>query len=129
MEKTGCKIICGAPMTLAVRELIMMMMCVILTSYCVFLDSCPVQFEMFKVATYIKYICTVDIRHRVCRLPYLRCFSYTHARTHSGLAPRTRRDPFRYHTLSSASTADCLSDCRLLITACVLYLLVVAYLL
>ena len=71
----------------------------------------------------------VDIRHRVCRLPYLRCFSYTHARTHSGLAPRTRRDPFRYHTLSSASTTDCLSDCRLLITACVLYFLVVAYLL
>ena len=26
MEKTGCKIICGAPMTLAVKELMMMMM-------------------------------------------------------------------------------------------------------
>ena len=26
MEKTGCKIICGAPTTLAVKELIMMMM-------------------------------------------------------------------------------------------------------
>ena len=71
----------------------------------------------------------VDIRHRVCRLPYLPCFSYTHARTPTGLAPRTRRDPFRYRTLSSASTVDCLCDCRLLITACVLYFLVVAYLL
>ena len=31
MEKTGCKIICGAPMTLAVMELMMMMvMCFIL---------------------------------------------------------------------------------------------------
>ena len=26
MEKTGCKIICGAPMTLAVKGLMMMMM-------------------------------------------------------------------------------------------------------
>ena len=26
MEKTGCKIICGAPTTLAVKELMMMMM-------------------------------------------------------------------------------------------------------
>ena len=37
--------------------------------------------------------------------------------------------PLRYRTLSSASTADCLCDCRLLITACVLYFLDVAYLL
>ena len=28
MEKTGCKIICGAPTTLAVKGLMMMMMCV-----------------------------------------------------------------------------------------------------
>ena len=28
MEKTGCKIICGAPTTLAVKGLIMIMMCV-----------------------------------------------------------------------------------------------------
>ena len=28
MEKTGCKIICGAPTTLAVKELMMMMMTV-----------------------------------------------------------------------------------------------------
>ena len=27
MEKTGCKIICGAPTTLAVKGLMMMMMC------------------------------------------------------------------------------------------------------
>ena len=26
MEKTGCKVICGAPMTLAVKGLMMMMM-------------------------------------------------------------------------------------------------------
>ena len=29
MEKTGCKIICGSPMTLAVKELMMMMMMMI----------------------------------------------------------------------------------------------------
>ena len=29
MEKTGCKIICGAPMTLAVKELMMIMMMII----------------------------------------------------------------------------------------------------
>ena len=30
MEKTGCKIICGAPTTLAVKGLMMMMMCLFL---------------------------------------------------------------------------------------------------
>ena len=30
MEKTGCKIICGAPMTLAVKELMMMMMMIMM---------------------------------------------------------------------------------------------------
>ena len=35
MQKTGCKIICGAPTTLAVKELMMMMMTSIsLTKYC-----------------------------------------------------------------------------------------------
>ena len=33
MEKTGCKIICGAPTTLAVKELMMMMMMVLSTIY------------------------------------------------------------------------------------------------
>ena len=30
MEKTGCKIICGAPTTLAVKELMMMMMMIMM---------------------------------------------------------------------------------------------------
>ena len=34
MEKTGCKIICGAPATLAVKGLMMMMMMVCVTSMC-----------------------------------------------------------------------------------------------
>ena len=33
MEKTGCKIICGAPTTLAVKGLMMMMMMMISQSY------------------------------------------------------------------------------------------------
>ena len=38
MEKTGCKIICGAPTTLAVKELMMMMMMIGVCS--VFLCVC-----------------------------------------------------------------------------------------
>ena len=34
MEKTGCKIICGAPTTLAVKGLMMMMMCVCVCTSC-----------------------------------------------------------------------------------------------
>ena len=38
MEKTGCKIICGAPTTLAVKGLMMMMMCVcVCVCVCVFM--------------------------------------------------------------------------------------------
>ena len=33
MEKTGCKIICGAPTTLAVKGLMMMMMIIVLTYF------------------------------------------------------------------------------------------------
>ena len=42
MEKTGCKIICGAPTTLAVRELMMMMM-MISTSYFRYFFKCSDQ--------------------------------------------------------------------------------------
>ena len=52
MEKTGCKIICGAPTTLAVKALMMMMMCEILREagqhwsdqHC-----CPSLWNQFKV--------------------------------------------------------------------------------
>ena len=33
MEKTGCKVICGAPATLVVKGLIMMMMMMMTTTY------------------------------------------------------------------------------------------------
>ena len=33
MEKTGCKIICGAPTTLAVKELMMMVVMMMLYTY------------------------------------------------------------------------------------------------
>ena len=36
MEKTGCKIICGAPTTLAVKELMMMVMMIITYNYFIF---------------------------------------------------------------------------------------------
>ena len=35
MEKTGCKIICGAPTTLAVKGLMIMMMCSVRVNVCV----------------------------------------------------------------------------------------------
>ena len=39
MEKTGCKIICGAPTTLAIKELMMMMMMMIMVKASVMMIS------------------------------------------------------------------------------------------
>ena len=40
MEKTGCKIICGAPTTLAVKGLMMMMSLYVYLYFCVMYRAC-----------------------------------------------------------------------------------------
>ena len=42
MEKTGCKIICGAPTTLAVKGLMMMMMMMMMMTIMVIFDMVPI---------------------------------------------------------------------------------------
>ena len=44
MEETGCEIICGAPMTLAVKEQMMMMMMTMTMCVCVRVCVCVFMF-------------------------------------------------------------------------------------
>ena len=61
MEKTGCKIICGTPTTLAVKGLMMMMMC---TCVCVRARACVcvgINVANILVGVTSAYMCSIPI--------------------------------------------------------------------
>ena len=68
MEKTGCKIICGAPTTLAVKGLMMMMMRKNLSCVLDLSDNTPKCLDMISL---ILCALSFSVVHALCQTPSL----------------------------------------------------------